>query len=219
MGTEYKAKVLELEAQLLYKLANVQGNLLDDKDILDVLNNTKTTSMEVAEKLKAASETQQNIQTTCEDYRPVATRGSIIYFLFTECSQINPMYQNSLKQFLDLFDRAMNEAEPNPTVSVRCKNIIETATHITWFYFTRGVFERHKLLYTLLLALKIQMKTGEVKADEFNMLLWTLRVKRKSRAIGCQTCHGYTCASWGSHSRSSRMSLPMPLLMHKPGKS
>merc|ERR1711871_414803 len=169
--TQYKAKVLELEAQLLFKLANVQGNLLDDKEILDVLNNTKVTSIEVAEKLKAASETSANISATCEDYRPVATRGSIIYFLFTECSQINPMYQNSLKQFLDLFDRAMNEAELNPTVSVRCKNIIETATHITWFYFTRGVFERHKLLYTLLLALKIQLKAGEVKSDEFNMLM------------------------------------------------
>lgn len=169
--TQYKAKVLELEAQLLYKLANVQGNLLDDKDILDVLNNTKTTSMEVAEKLKAASETQTNIQTTCEDYRPVATRGSIIYFLFTECSQIDPMYQNSLKQFLELFDQAMNEAEKNPTVSIRCKNIMEEASHLTWFYFTRAVFERHKLLYTLLLTLKMQMKAGEVKADEFSMLL------------------------------------------------
>merc|ERR1711871_470663 len=187
MGTEYKAKVLELEAQLLYKLANVQGNLLDDKDILDVLNNTKTTSMEVAEKLKAASETQQNIQTTCEDYRPVATRGSIIYFLFTECSQINPMYQNSLKQFLDLFNQAMDEAEKNASVAVRCKNIMETATYITWFYFTRAVFERHKLLYTLLLALKIQMKTGEVKSDEFNMLLKggaALDIKSQKRKPG-----------------------------------
>jgi len=169
--TQYKAKVLQLEAQLLFKLANVQGNLLDDKEILDVLNNTKMTSMEVAEKLKAASETQTNISATCEDYRPVACRGSIIYFLFTECSHINPMYQNSLKQFLDLFNQAMDEAEKNATVTVRCKNIMETATYLTWFYFTRGVFERHKLLYTLLLALKIEMKAGEVKYDEFNMLL------------------------------------------------
>jgi len=167
----YKAKVSELEAQLLYKLANVQGNLLDDKDILDVLNNTKTTSIEVAEKLKAASETQVNIQTTCENYRPVATRGSIIYFLFTECSQINPMYQNSLKQFLDLFDQAMQEAQANANVNQRCLNIMEEASHITWFYFTRGIFENHKLLYTLLLALKVEMRKGEVKSDEFAMLL------------------------------------------------
>merc|ERR1719331_1932890 len=43
---EYKSKKAELEAQLLYKLANVQGNLLDDKDIIDVLNNTKKVSQE-----------------------------------------------------------------------------------------------------------------------------------------------------------------------------
>jgi len=167
----YKTKVLELEAQLLFKLANVVGNLLDDKDILDVLNNTKVTSVEVAEKLKAASETQENIQITCEDYRPVATRGSIIYFLFTECSDINPMYQNSLSQFLEMFNLAMTDSEANPTVSVRCKNIIEAASHLTWFRFTRGVFERHKLLYTMLLALKIAMKAGTIKGDEFATLL------------------------------------------------
>jgi len=167
----YKTKVLELEAQLLYKLANVVGNLLDDKDILDVLNNTKVTSVEVAEKLKAASETQASIQATCEDYRPVATRGSIIYFLFTECSNIDPMYQNSLKQFLELFDLAMNRAEPNASVALRCKNIIEQSTHVTWFYFTRSVFERHKLLYTLLLTLKVAMRLGDVKSEEFGCLL------------------------------------------------
>jgi len=76
-----------------------------------------------------------------------------------------------LKQFLELFDQAMNEAESSTTVSVRCKNIMEEASHITWFYFTRGVFERHKLLYTLLLACKIEMKRGDVKSDEFAMLL------------------------------------------------
>jgi len=167
----YKTKVLELEAQLLFKLANVQGNLLDDKDILDVLNNTKVTSVEVAEKLKAASETQSNIQVTCEDYRQVATRGSIIYFLFTECSLIDPMYQNSLKQFLELFDIAMHKAELNPSVGVRCKNIIEESSLVTWFYFTRGVFERHKLLYTLLLTIKIALKDGLIKSDEFGCLL------------------------------------------------
>jgi len=167
----YKTKVAELEAQLLYKLANVQGNLLDDKDILDVLNNTKNTSLEVGEKLKAASETQSNINITCEDYRPVATRGSIIYFLFTECSQIDPMYQNSLKQFLEIFDLAMNSAEKNSVVKLRCNSIIDEATQLTWFFFTRGVFERHKILYTLLLAAKIDMKLGLIKNEEFQMLL------------------------------------------------
>merc|ERR1719409_1078138 len=65
----FKTKKAELEAQLLYKLANVQGNLLDDKDIIDVLNNTKKVSSETEAKLATAADTQK-IEVTCEDYRP-----------------------------------------------------------------------------------------------------------------------------------------------------
>merc|ERR1712159_726900 len=100
----FKSKKAELEAQLLYKLANVQGNLLDDKDIIDVLNNTKKVSQETEAKLAVAGETQKKIQVTCEDYRPVATRGSIIYFLICDMSLVNCMYQTALSQFLDLFN-------------------------------------------------------------------------------------------------------------------
>jgi len=168
---DFKSKKAELEAQLLYKLANVEGNLLDDKDIIDVLNNTKKVSQEVTEKLAAAGETQKKIAVTCEDYRPVATRGSIIYFLICDMSLINVMYQTSLQQFLDLFDQAMNEAPSAATTSARIKNIIDEATYLTFFYICRGIFERHKLIYILMLTLKIQLKSGELSATDFQVLL------------------------------------------------
>jgi len=169
--TEFKAKKAELEAQLLYKLANVQGNLLDDKDIIDVLNNTKTVSQETEIKLAVAGETQKKIQVTCEDYRPVATRGSIIYFLICDMSLVNVMYQTSLRQFLDLFNKAMEDAAQAATTSLRIKNIIEEVTYLTFFYMCRGIFERHKLIYTLMLTLKIQIKNGDLSAVEFQTLL------------------------------------------------
>lgn len=167
----YKAKVIELEAQLLFKLSSVEGNLLDDKDILDVLNNTKTASTEVAQQLEEASQTEISINKACDDYRAVAVRGSIIYFLFIECSLINPMYQTSLRQFLELFESSMIRAEAAPIVSQRCENIIHEVTYSTFSYFTRGTFERHKMLYVLLLSLKVQMRAGDLLHSHFDVFL------------------------------------------------
>ena len=83
---ECKAQLLQLQDDLLYKLSNCEGSLLDDPDIIDVLNVTKKTSAEVTEKLKNAGEAEERIKVACEEYRPVAKRGSIIYFLIAELS-------------------------------------------------------------------------------------------------------------------------------------
>jgi len=169
--TSYKAKMIQLEAQLLHKLSSVKGNLLDDPDIIDVLNDTKITSTEVSEKLQAAATTSIQISEACEDYRQVATRGSIIYFLITEMGQVNHMYQTSLAQFLQLFDKGMTNAVEDEKTSARCLNIISEVTRVTSHYMTRALFERHKIVYTLLLALKIAIKRGHLTDAEFNTLL------------------------------------------------
>merc|ERR1719446_609174 len=55
---EFKVKLADLEALLLEKLANAEGDILDDVDLILTLEDAKKTSDEVKEKFAIAIETE-----------------------------------------------------------------------------------------------------------------------------------------------------------------
>jgi dynein heavy chain, axonemal len=107
--------------------ARMQGNLLDDTELIDVLATTKQTSQDVAEKLANASETNAKINEACEEFRPVAHRATLVYFLIAEFSVVNCMYQTSLAQFTELYEQSIDHSDKATLPSKRIHNIIECA--------------------------------------------------------------------------------------------
>jgi len=91
-----KKTLSKLEEELLHRLGNVQGSLLDDLELIDVLNNIKNKSAEVKQSLEEASQKSIEIDQNREKYRPVATRGAVLYFCVVEIAAINWMYNVSL---------------------------------------------------------------------------------------------------------------------------
>ncbi|KAL0211729.1 hypothetical protein RCL1_005355 [Eukaryota sp. TZLM3-RCL] len=166
-----KKLMLQLEKNLVEKLASAGGNLLDDITLIDVLNKTKTTAEEVSEALKNAVVTEQRINEAREEYRAVATRGSILYFLIAEMSLVSNMYQSSLGQFLQQFDLGIRDSQTSQVTSKRVANIVQYLTEIVYAYVSRYLFGDHKILFVLLLALKVELESSKISPLEFGAMI------------------------------------------------
>ena len=106
-----KKDLQQLDKDLLKRLTESSGNLLEDTELMEVLNNTKTQSKEVKVKLADADIKTKEINEKREQYRPIVIRGSALYFSMIELQQVNWMYNSSLEQFLTLFNYSIEHSE------------------------------------------------------------------------------------------------------------
>lgn len=97
----------ELESGLLFKLANAEGDILEDIELIESLEFSKKLSMEIGEKVEIAKETEISIKIACEFYRPAASRGALVFFLLMELAKIHSFYKFSLDSFIIVVIRAI----------------------------------------------------------------------------------------------------------------
>jgi dynein heavy chain len=106
----FKIKLKELEDNLLYKLANAEGDILDDIVLIENLEKTKQIATEINEKVAIAKETEIMINEARENYRSNASRGSLLFFILNDLFKINTYYYYSLNSFVSVFERAISMA-------------------------------------------------------------------------------------------------------------
>lgn len=105
---DFKIKLKELEDELLFKLANAKGDILDDIALIENLEYSKKIATEIGEKVEIAKVTEAKINETSELYRPAASRGALIYFLLSDLPKIHSFYKYSLESFIDVINRAID---------------------------------------------------------------------------------------------------------------
>merc|ERR1711968_384505 len=121
-----KRKLVDLENEILRLLSESTGSLLDDEELVNTLQQSKTISEEVTQQLQVAEETEKKIDAAREGYRLAAIRSAICFFALNAMNRVDPMYQFSLDAYVQLFELSIinsRSAEDSPDDQIaRCKS-------------------------------------------------------------------------------------------------
>nr|KAF6446457.1 dynein axonemal heavy chain 6 [Rousettus aegyptiacus] len=166
-----KNQLKAIEDKILRMLFTSEGNILDNEELIDTLQDSKITSGAIKIRLKEAESTEVMINIAREKYRPIATQGSVMYFVIASLSEIDPMYQYSLKYFKQLFNTTIETSARTDDLQKRMEILLEQTLLTAYVNVSRGLFEQHKLIYSFMLCVEIMRQQGSLTDAEWNFFL------------------------------------------------
>ncbi|OAF69166.1 Axonemal beta dynein heavy chain 2 [Intoshia linei] len=166
-----KKKFKNLESEILKLLNDATGSLLDDENLINTLQTSKETSQEISDQLKIAEKTEKNIDIARQAYAPCAERGSILFFVLNDMGKIDPMYQFSLDSYIALFIDSILASPKTTKLEERILNLNNYHTYAVYKFVCRGLFKRHKIMFSFHMCIKIIEAAGKLNKDEYNFFL------------------------------------------------
>jgi len=133
-NNEFTIKLKELEDTLLFKLANAEGDLTEDVELIESLEEAKRVADEITLKVEEAKKTEVVINESREKYRPVAARGSLLFFLLNSLTKIHNFYAFSLNAFVTVFARGIDNTPGGKKRAVKLsfKSIAKRVMKFDW---------------------------------------------------------------------------------------
>lgn len=128
-------------------------------------------SDDINQKQVKAEKTEKEIDETRAGYRPVAMRSSGLFFCISDLANIDPMYQYSLDFFKALFTKAIKESEKSDELDERLGFLNKEFLESLYRNICRSLFEKDKMIFSMLLTLKIMDMDGELDQEMLKFLL------------------------------------------------
>lgn len=158
-----KTQLKAIEDKILKMLFESEGNILDNEELVNTLNDSKTTSAAITRRLEEAEKTEVNITQAREKYRCVSAKGSVMYFVVADLALIDPMYQFSLRYFTQLFNATIETSTKAKELEKRLEILLDETTKAVYTNVSRGLFEKDKLVFSFMLCAEILKLNGKIK--------------------------------------------------------
>eukprot|EP01063_Lacrimia_lanifica_P030850 TRINITY_DN4987_c0_g2_i1.p1 TRINITY_DN4987_c0_g2~~TRINITY_DN4987_c0_g2_i1.p1 ORF type:complete len:2545 (+),score=1014.20 TRINITY_DN4987_c0_g2_i1:819-7637(+) len=168
---EGNAKLKALQDKILAMLAEATGNILDNEELINSLGESKVTSEAISVEVAKGEKAKTEIAATRERYRPVATRGSLLYTVIADIGAMDHMYQYSLDFFKQQFLQTLQRTEKTDDIDRRTAILIPAVTSNMYNTICRGLFERDKQLFAFLMVSQIFRANGDITDDEWAFVL------------------------------------------------
>ncbi|XP_045510942.1 dynein axonemal heavy chain 7 [Colias croceus] len=169
-GAEHRRLLQEIEKKILNVLSTSE-HLLEDEEAVQILNSAKDTSNEIKEKQEVAMITEKAIDTARDDYVPIAVHSTNLFFLIASLSNIDPMYQYSLGWFEGLFTSSIDNTEKVEEIPERLAILRAHFTYSLYANICRSLFEKDKIVFSLLLTITIMVAEGRLERSNVMFLL------------------------------------------------
>ena len=86
-------------------------------------------------------------------------------------STVNSMYQYSLASYLEVFEYSLRKATADANLEKRLTNIMHTLTMNVYNYGCTGIFEKHKLLFSFQITVKLEQDRKNVTQEELDFFI------------------------------------------------
>jgi dynein heavy chain len=162
-SAESAAQLKDIENKILYLLSESKGNILEDEVLINTLADSKVQSVRIEERVVVQERTKREILETQKILQPVAERSANLFFVTSDLSTVEPMYQYSLEWFVNIYVTAIDGAE-KARGEARLRNLNNEFIKRLYDNVCRSLFEKDKLLLSVLFALR--MLTFDKELDQ-----------------------------------------------------